>query len=272
MSEWGTELLDLDAYLKRIEDHGTLEPTVDVLRRLHRAHTTAIPFENLDVMLGRGVSVDLEPVQDKLVRSRRGGYCGEQNLLFAAVLARIGFTVTRTAARVRMGSDKVNPRTHVMTLVEAGGTRWLADVGFGAEGLTDPIALHEDEPVTQNGWSHRVMRAASSGWLLQALHAEGWFDLYGFTEDGLPQVDLAMANHFVATSPRSPFTRRMIVQRPGATRHMLMGTELTTSRADGFCHRREVPADELGTVMSSTFGIDLTAHEVRELVAQSVHD
>ena len=128
-SEWSIERLDLDAYLKRVSYDGSLDPTVETLQALHRAHLAAIPFENLDILLGRGISLELDAIQQKLVHNRRGGYCFEHNLLFSAALERIGFPVTRLAARVQ--PERPGPRTHVCLLVEAGGERWLADTGFG---------------------------------------------------------------------------------------------------------------------------------------------
>src|SRR5580704_9998102 len=99
--------LDLDAYFSRIEYAGDREPTVRTLMDLHLAHATHIPFENLDVMLCRPIRLDLGSIESKLVRNRRGGYCYEQNLLFAAVLERLGFSVALLAARVRFGAQRV---------------------------------------------------------------------------------------------------------------------------------------------------------------------
>ena len=92
---WGVDRLDLDAYLARIGARPG-----DPLAAIHRAHLAAIPFENLDVQLGVGVSVDLPDVQRKLVDARRGGYCYEHGILLAAALERLGHTVERRLARI----------------------------------------------------------------------------------------------------------------------------------------------------------------------------
>jgi N-hydroxyarylamine O-acetyltransferase len=70
--EWSTGTLDLDAYLARVGFTGPAEPSRRTLAALHRAHLAAIPFENLDIMLGRPVRADLGSIQAKLVRGRRG--------------------------------------------------------------------------------------------------------------------------------------------------------------------------------------------------------
>src|SRR5271169_2357064 len=104
--------LDLAAYARRIGHPGELAPTLETLKNLHLAHATHIPFENLDILLGQPIRLDLESLWAKLVTGGRGGYCFEQNALFAAVLETIGFRVTRLAARVRMGAAQVRPRSH----------------------------------------------------------------------------------------------------------------------------------------------------------------
>ena len=109
--------LDLDAYLKRIGYAGARQPTLAVLEALHLAHATHIPFENLDVLLGRPIRLDLASLQAKLVAGGRGGYCFEQNLLIAAVLGQLGFEVKLIAARVRHRGDKDLPRTHMLVMV-----------------------------------------------------------------------------------------------------------------------------------------------------------
>ena len=151
-----TEGLDLEAYLQRIGYDGGLDPTVETLTALHRAHVLSIPFENLDILLGRPIRLDLASLQAKLVRGRRGGYCFEQNALFAAVLEHLGFDVTGLAARVTMGEERTTPRTHMILAVDIAGTRWLADVGFGGDTLLDPISFESDEPVQQGAWAFRL--------------------------------------------------------------------------------------------------------------------
>src|SRR5260370_29994227 len=133
--------LDLEAYLRRLEYTGERRPALRALMDLHLAHATHIPFENLDVFLRRPIRLDLASIEAKLVHNNRGGYCYEQNLLFAAVLEQLGFSVTLLAARVRFGAQRILPRTHVALTVDTGGDRWLADLGFGSCGLLVPIPL-----------------------------------------------------------------------------------------------------------------------------------
>jgi N-hydroxyarylamine O-acetyltransferase len=204
--------IDLEAYLARVEYQGALDPTLEVLEGLHLAHATHIPFENLDILLGRSIRLDLGSLQAKLVGARRGGYCFEQNTLFAAVLRQTGFRVTPLAARVRLGATAISPRTHMLLQVDVSGAAYLADVGFGGECLLRPLPLILARETHDHG---RVFRLSEDGlWhVLQLRHGDTWFDLYAFTLEPQFNVDFEVANHFTATHPSSIFVQHPFVQR-----------------------------------------------------------
>ncbi|MEU5958841.1 arylamine N-acetyltransferase [Streptomyces sp. NPDC047525] len=272
---WSGEELDIEAYLARIGHRGETKPDFDTLRALHRAHVAEIPFENLEMMLGRPVPLDLTALQDKLVRQRRGGYCYEQNLLFAAVLERIGFAVTGLGARVRAGASSRRAVTHMLLRVEADGRQWHCDVGFGAEGLLEPILMggvgdvQEDvrQDVRQGEWRFGIVQEANGARVLRTEHADGWFDLYEYTlEERLP-VDYVVMNHYTSTHPRSSFIRRPVLQRAAPeVRRTLVGEHLTVTRPDGTSDERDVSAAELGEVLVREFGIELNADDCAELI------
>jgi N-hydroxyarylamine O-acetyltransferase len=225
---------------------------------VHRAHGAAISFENLDIVLGRPLGLDVDSLQDKLVRRRRGGYCHEQNSLLAAALDRAGFEVDRLVARSRHGSAKPRPRTHMLLAVRCAGTVWLADVGYGGGGLLEPVPLEDGLTVTQGGWSLRLDREPDGAWCLRTLRDGGWFDLYAFTTEPQHRVDLAMANHYTETSPSSPFVREPMAQRiEPHVRYVLRGPELTVARPDGSEQYRRVRPEEYAEVLAEVFGIEL---------------
>src|SRR5580704_16524686 len=151
------EPIDLPAYAQRIGYSGEMRPSAECLRELHLAHATHVPFENIEVLMGRPVRLDLESLWKKLIVDRRGGYCYEQNTLFAAVLEQIGFRVTRLAARVRMGAVGIRPRSHMLLAVEADGRQWLADVGFGGDALLHPVEWLPGETAGQFVWKYRLV-------------------------------------------------------------------------------------------------------------------
>ncbi|MGW5867944.1 arylamine N-acetyltransferase family protein [Streptomyces sp. NPDC055239] len=268
---WNGEELDIEAYLARIGHEGEVKPDFDTLRALHGAHVASIPFENLEMMLGRPVPLELAALQDKLVRQRRGGYCYEQNLLFAAALERIGFAVTGLGARVRVGASSRRAVTHMLLKVEADGRQWHCDVGFGAEGLLEPIPMGDGNDVPQNvrqgEWRFGIVQEANGARVLRTEHADGWFDLYEYTlEERLP-VDYVVMNHYTSTHPRSSFIRRPVLQRAAPdVRRTLVGEHLTVTRPDGTKDERDVSVDELSEVIAREFDIELGADDCAELI------
>ncbi|MFF3056648.1 arylamine N-acetyltransferase [Streptomyces sp. NPDC057909] len=261
--------LDLDAYLARIRWTGERLPTAEVLRSVHRAHALGIPFENLDPVLGSAPSLALADLQAKLVRSKRGGYCYEQNTLLAAALTALGFKITLLCARVLMGAapGDVRPRTHMLMRVEVPGepTPYLADVGFGANSsLLEPIPLVADAELHDAPRRHRLVHAPHDGplelWKLQT-HAPGgeWEDQYAFTLEPFEAPDYEVINWHIATNPRSPFQHLLYVQRTTPEAHLaLMGRRLVETAPDGTRKERELAGgDEVLRVLSADFGIRL---------------
>ncbi|MDQ3657722.1 MAG: arylamine N-acetyltransferase [Chloroflexota bacterium] len=263
-SEWDTDRLDVAAYLDRINYGGALEPSSTVLTALHRAHATTIPFENLNIILGRGVSLDIEDIQGKLLRSKRGGYCFEHNLLFSALLERSGFAVRRLVARVQ--PDKPGPRTHMLLNVTADGQEWLADVGFGAA-LLEPVPLVDGVAVRQGGWTHGVTHETDDSWRLRTLGAGGWSDLYGFSSDPQRPNDYVVYNHYTSTYPGSPFVNQIVAMRVTPTeRFTLRTTGLSTTLPDGSTHQRELTDAGILQALHETFGITLDSADEASLI------
>jgi N-hydroxyarylamine O-acetyltransferase len=182
---------------------------------------TRIPFENLDILLGRPIKLDLDSLQRKLVQGRRGGYCFEHNTLFAAALEAIGFGVTRLAARVRFGTRGVTARTHMTLRVQADGEGWLADVGFGAGSILRSIPIGPGRDVDQFGWRFRLVDDGENR-VLQARRPRGWVDLYAFTFEPQHAVDYELANHYTSTHPSSPFTRTLTAQLSAPERSLIL--------------------------------------------------
>jgi N-hydroxyarylamine O-acetyltransferase len=253
------DALDLAAYLGRIGYSGSVQPSRATLEALHLAHATHIPFENLDILLQRPIRLDLASLQDKLVRGRRGGYCFEQNLLFASVLERLGYSVTRLAARVHYRNRPKVPRTHIALLARIEGAAWLADVGFGLEGLLLPVPFVAGREARQFAWNYRVVESDGE-WTLESLRNESATDLYSFTLDPCLAVDFEPANHYTATHPDSRFVRTLTAQLPTPeVRYRLRNRELVLDRGAGVTRRVLADEDELLAVLAETFGLQFPA-------------
>jgi N-hydroxyarylamine O-acetyltransferase len=248
---------DLSAYLRRIGLDAAPPATAEGLAAVHRAHAAAIPFENLDILLGRPIRLDLPSLEAKLVTARRGGYCFEQNSLFAAVLTALGFGVTPLAARVRLGDRADGPRTHMLLSVRADGRDFLCDVGFGGGGPWEPLPLEPSGEIAQGLWRFRVV-ADGRERVLQNMGASGWRDLYGFTLEPQLPSDYDVANYHTSTHPDSTFTKIPVVQCTWATGALALRGKVLQTLPPGEAII-ETPApdgDALVALLRERFGLD----------------
>jgi N-hydroxyarylamine O-acetyltransferase len=163
-----TASIDLDAYFNRVQWGGTVSPNFETLAGLLRAHVSRIPFENFDVLLRRGVQLDINRVQDKLVQSRRGGYCFEHATLFASVLEKLGFKPVRHSARVILRAPATaSPRSHMFLTVRLPEGVFVVDPGFGPFASRIPVPLRDGEEARTEQETHWMMRDGSR-WVLRA--------------------------------------------------------------------------------------------------------
>ena len=254
-------MLDLGAYLARVGLEGSAS-----LGELHRAHVSSFTFENLDPHRGVRVSLAGEDLERKLVHERRGGYCFEQNLLFAAALEELGWRVEPMLARVRWGAPPgtVRPRGHLVLRVSRDGEVWHADVGFGAGTLLEPIPFGPGEEHEQSGWRFRVV-ADGEELVLQSVADGGWSDLYAFIPKPVPPVDLETSNWFTCSHPASPFVTGLLIsaQTAGGIRSTLSDwgelsliEQTPSERSVSAVRREEIPGLLAGRFSLPGFALD----------------
>jgi N-hydroxyarylamine O-acetyltransferase len=259
-------VFNLDAYLHRVGL--TQRPDADAvgLSTLQRAHRLAIPFENLDIPLGRGISLDPDRVFAKLVTARRGGYCFEQNQLFARGLQQSGFETRPLLARVWLFADGVPARTHSFPLVMIDGQPWIADAGFGG-GYAPPMPLVADAIVAgPDGVRHRFIIDPRHGWMLERDGGSGFLPQYSFSLDEVVESDLTMANHWTSTAPASRFVGHIIVSTvlpDGAA--SLQDLYYTRRTADGTTEHEITSPRMLQELLHNVFSIALSDTEIDTL-------
>ena len=275
----------LTAYLARIALDTPPPATADGLTALLSAHRQAIAFENLDVRLGRGIRIDSDSAFDKLVTRRRGGYCFEQNRLFADMMAQLGFPVRPLLARVRLGllPDAMPVRSHVLLLTELAGRPWIVDAGFGGS-FVPPMPLHDGNVHhTGDGAAHRLRRIGERGdlsgeWLLQragpvggtdgrAVASNDWQPQYSFDLGQVAPDDLEQANHWTSTRPATRFTTLHIasIALPDGFAAM---TDGTLKVYGGGTEREPVitrTASDYAAVMRDLFFLDFSDQEASAL-------
>ncbi len=247
--------MDEHAYLERIGYIGSREPTAETLRQLHRAHLLAVPFENLDVHLGQPIVLSLPAFYEKIVGRRRGGFCYELNGLFAWLLERLGFAVTRLSARVFAGAQPGPEFDHLVLLIET-DERMLADVGFG-DSFLEPLRLDTEETSLQHGSSYRLT-GSGQGRVLQRQQGSGWESRYVVSLTPRHLGDFgAMCQHH-QTSSESIFTRMAICSLATTDgRITLSNDRLITTTGCGREERVVAGEMEYRKLLKERFGIDL---------------
>jgi N-hydroxyarylamine O-acetyltransferase len=267
-----TPEVDLDAYFARIGYDGPREPTLEVLTALHALHPAAIPFEAVDLLLGRGVDIAPAAVDAKLIGARRGGYCYEHNGLFKRVLTALGFEVEGLAGRVlwMAPSDAPpRPRTHMALRVTIDDDPYLADVGFGGCVLSQPLRFQLDE---EQPTAHDTYRLSLAGEdvAVEIRLGEEWTPAYLLSLEAWQDVDYQLPNWWTSTHPTSHFRQNLIVARttPEA-RYALLNNRLTLRTPDGGMERRVLDAEGLERVLAEAFGLPVEA-EWRPVIERAV--
>lgn len=256
--------IDLEAYLRRIGFDGRVRPDLPALREIHRLHASAIPFENLSAFVGEPIALDVRSLERKLVQGGRGGWCFEHNLLLRHVLDAIGFRVQPLAARVRWNvpAHVQTPRSHCLLRVETGEGDYIADVGFGGQSFTAPLALVPD---IEQETPHETFRITTGDRGLAPVFSvetriEGqWQVLYMFDlVEALP-ADFEVSNWYLAHHPQSQFVNGVIAARAEADRrHALRHTRYAIHHRDGRTERREIrDAAELRELLAGPLAIRL---------------
>jgi len=250
--------VDLDAYFARIGYNGPTTPNLDTLHAIAGAHAQAIPFENVDVLLGRGIDLADEAVDHKLIASHRGGYCFEQNTLMMRALTQLGYAVRPLSARVRQGRprDVIPPRTHVFVEVNVDGAPWMVDVGVGGFSLTSALRMDTEDAQATPHETRRLVRDGGR-WLHQVWLGETWMDLSEYTGEEMPGIDREIGNWFTSTHPASRFRTTLMVglARPDGGRLTLLNREFTERTREGVVHTTLADHDALVALLTERFGI-----------------
>lgn len=201
--------MNVKAYFERIgmELPETVIPDGALLRQLHLAHCTTVPYENVDMMRGKPTSLEADALFQKIVVEKKGGLCFELNGSFANLLRALGYRVTEYAARYLRGESAIPMRRHRVLVAEGVDGAWLCDVGIGEVCQREPLAMVEGLEQHQFGECYKLEKEEFLGWVLWDLHKGQWRRFYSFTEEPQLLVDYIAPNFYCEKHPDSPFNK-----------------------------------------------------------------
>jgi N-hydroxyarylamine O-acetyltransferase len=247
--------MDLEAYLDRIRYDGKCEPTVETLTQLHKAHMYSVPFENLDITLGRPIVLSLPSLFEKVVRRRRGGFCYELNALFGWLLQEMGFQLEMLSGRVYDEGVPGPEFDHMLLLVDV-GQKLVVDVGFG-DSFIEPIPLGPEAQV-QNGRLYRLV-ARGEAWELQQRAPESdWTPQYAFSLKSRQLDDFHAMCYYQQTATDSVFTRKSVCSLATHDGRITLSNGRLIITSEGGRQERVVASvEEYQALLRECFGIEL---------------
>jgi N-hydroxyarylamine O-acetyltransferase len=249
--------VNIAAALERIRYRGSRAPDLQNLRALQHAFLESVPFENLDIHIGRKISLDPARIHEKIVVRRRGGFCYECNGLFADLLASLGYEVSRHSARMSLG-DRVGPEFDHMVLLVALDRVYLVDVGNG-QSVRDPLPLVGDDLSEAEGVEYRVATHPDGYALYHRQAGAEWRPRFLFSTMPRKPSEFAGMCEFHQTSPDSVFTKqRLATIATPEGRLTLLGRRFTEVQGSERIERDLTSEPEMFDLLRRRFGIDLT--------------
>lgn len=239
----------------KIKYQGELSPNLASVQALMQQQLNTLPFENLNVLAGRVISLKPEDIVEKLIYQQRGGYCYELNGLFTMALSALGIEYQWVAARPLIYPAR-RPRTHAALVVQFDGVEWLLDLGFGSYGMREPMRLDQINQPVQQAYDQFMLTQETDGDLaLQALVEGVWVKQYSFNRSPVEWIDFLPANWMNSTHPDAIFTKiPLIVLFTPEGRKLLAGNNFKTYQA-GRVTQITIPEEQIDAVLKTEFNL-----------------
>ena len=230
--------------------------TLTFLGAVQTACVLTIPYENLDILRGRPLSLDAKDIYRKIVTEQRGGYCFELNALLHRMLAEMGFAVESRFARYLRGESAIPFRRHRIVVVTLDGAEYMLDIGVGQVAPRLPLKLIEGEIQEQNGETYRFDRDESLGWVLSDLHKGAWRQYISFTCERQYEEDFIPASFWCEKHPDSPFNKdNMIAIKTPTGRKTVDGNVYKEFCGDTCVHEEIIDEIRTREVLAEEFGL-----------------
>jgi N-hydroxyarylamine O-acetyltransferase len=252
--------MDVLHYLKHINvDEGDYVPTLELLQEIHRKHLLKVPFENLDIIFGRKLSMNTEDIYNKIVLDKRGGICFETNTLMYSVLQELGYNVKRISGRFwNIEKSEWNPEfSHLALIISINKTEFLVDVGVGG-GFLEPIQIKNGQTYSDANGSYQVVKVVDNEFFLRHLEENEWKDLLQFQTISRNENDFYEQCDYYQTSKETFFTQKRLVSKP-----TLNGKVTLTDNVLKVTENSQVTITELKDeeewkrVLQNSFGINI---------------
>ncbi|MEV3988592.1 arylamine N-acetyltransferase [Streptomyces sp. NPDC049837] len=245
-----------DGYLARLGVTDPGEPSAEALSALQRAHLERVPYENIDIQLGRPPGIEPE-LSARRFAAGHGGYCFHLNGGFAALLEALGYDVTRHVGGVHHEPEGRGANgNHLALTVRVDGEAWFVDAGLG-DGPHEPLPLRPGT-YQQGPFTYRMEPSVTEpgGWTFH--NPAGPFPVMEFAARPATMADFADEHLRLSTAPDSPFrTTFVALRRDAKGLDLLRGRLLTRIDAAGRTERTLDTAGELFASLADVFGRDL---------------
>ena len=206
-------IMSIEEYLKRVGFSGTARADLETLTKVQELHVKSVPYENLEVMARKPLTLDIPSLYEKIVTRGRGGYCFELNGLFVWLLDGIGFKTIQHFGRWLRGESLETPmRRHRVIRVPLDGKEYICDVGVGMTAPRWPLVFELDAIQDICGESYRIVRHPVNIYVVEYFSSEGTFKpLYCFNDDPCVPIDYFQAHYYCTTHPDSIFLNDTMV-------------------------------------------------------------
>ncbi len=250
--------MEIDKYLKRIRHNLPVEISLEVLTSLHLQHLYSIPFENLDIHIGRKIILSFESIYDKIVTNNRGGFCYEMNGLFYKVLTALGFTVRMVSARVYDSTEPGPEFDHMALIVALGGTEYLADVGFG-DSFREPLEFKTGLIQNQENKYYKIENIGENNYILkQSDDGTVYCNMYRFSTTARELSDFEQMCNYHQSSPLSHFAQKRIITIAKPNGRITISGNRLIETINGIKAESEIDSEEVfNKLLIENFGVVL---------------
>ncbi|QGV82080.1 arylamine N-acetyltransferase family protein [Streptomyces ficellus] len=258
---------DFDGYLARLGITDPGAPSAEALSALQRAHLERVPYENVDIQLGRPPGIEPE-LSVRRFAAGHGGYCFHLNGGFAALLEALGYDVTRHVGGVHHDPEGRGANgNHLALTVRVDGEAWFVDTGLG-DGPYEPLPLRQGT-YRQGPFTYRMEASVTEpgGWTFHNDPGSS-FPVMEFAARPVTMADFAAEHVRLSTAPDSPFLSTFAALRRDAKGlDLLRGRVLTRIDAAGRTERPLDTAGEWFAVLTDVFDRNLDALDTADRTA-----